>query len=266
LTTICCIRHSVFGMLFFDMLILYGIHPVLEALKKRPHAFHRIFLAHDKGSADVQQIRALAHAAHIPAALLPPHELTRLCRSEQHQGVVAEVEPVPLSALEELVAHWKQHHEKALFLILDSIQDPQNFGALIRTAYCCGAMGVIFPQDRAATVTGAVAKASAGATEHIPLCRVVNIAATIEALKKEGVWIVGTAPQSETSLYAFDFNLDVAVIIGAEGKGMRHLVARKCDFCISIPMQGELDSLNASVAGAVVLFEIMRQRQYIKKQ
>ena len=248
------------------MLTLYGIHPVLEALKKRPKAFHRVCLTHEKGSEDCRCIISTAHAARIPVSSLAPKELSRLCGSEQHQGVVAEVEPVPLLAIEELVALWKKRDEKALFLILDSLQDPQNFGSLIRTAYCCGATGIIFPKDRAAPITGAVAKASSGAIEHIPLCRVVNIAATIELLKKEGVWIVGTTPDTKTSLYEFDFNLDAAVIIGSEGKGMRHLVASKCDFCISIPMKGELDSLNASVAGAVVLFEIMRQRMANKQK
>ena len=248
------------------MLTLYGIHPVLEALKKRPKAFHRLFLSHEKGREDYRHIVSIAKASRIHTAFLPPKELSQLCGSEQHQGVVAEVEPIPLLAIEELVALWKKQDEKALFLILDSIQDPQNFGSLIRSAYCCGATGIIFPKDRAATVTGAVAKTSSGAIEYIPLCRVVNIAATLEQLKKAGVWIVGTAPETKTSLYEFDFNLDVAVIIGAEGKGMRHLVTSKCDFCISIPMKGELDSLNASVAGAVVLFEIMRQRAKSKRK
>ena len=248
------------------MLTLYGIHPVIEALKKRPKAFHRLFLSNEKGREDYRHIVSIAKASRIPTTSLPPKELSQLCGSEQHQGVVAEVEPIPLLAIEELVALWKKQDEKALFLILDSIQDPQNFGSLIRSAYCCGATGIIFPKDRAATVTGAVAKTSSGAIEHIPLCRVVNIAATLEQLKKAGVWIVGTAPETKTSLYEFDFNLDVAVIIGAEGKGMRHLVTSKCDFCISIPMKGELDSLNASVAGAVVLFEIMRQRMANKRK
>ena len=248
------------------MLTLYGIHPVLESLKKRPKAFHRLFLSHEKGREDYRHIVSIAKASRIPTASLPPKELSRLCRSEQHQGVVAEVEPAPLLVIEELITLWKKQEEKALFLILDSIQDPQNFGSLIRTAYCCGATGIIFPKDRSASITGAVAKASSGAVEHIPLCRVVNIAATVELLKREGVWIVGTAPEIKTNLYEFDFNLDVAVIIGAEGRGMRHLVTRKCDFCISIPMNGELDSLNASVAGAVVLFEIMRQRMANKRK
>jgi len=248
------------------MLTLYGIHPVLEALKKRPKAFHRLFLSHEKGREDYRHIVSIAKASRIPTASLPSKELSRLCSSEQHQGVVAEVESVSLLAIEELVTLWKKQDEKALFLILDSIHDPQNFGSLIRTSYCCGATGIIFPKDRSASITGAVAKASSGAVEHIPLCRVVNIAATVELLKREGVWIVGTAPEIKTNLYEFDFNLDVAVIIGAEGKGMRHLVTSKCDFCISIPMNGELDSLNASVAGAVVLFEIMRQRMANKRK
>ena len=136
------------------MLTLYGIHPVLEALKKRPKAFHRLFLANEKAGDDYRQIVSIANTSRIPIASISPKELSRLCNSEQHQGVAAEVEPISLLAIEELVALWKKKDEKALFLILDSIQDPQNFGSLIRSAYCCGATGVIFPKDRAATITG----------------------------------------------------------------------------------------------------------------
>jgi 23S rRNA (guanosine2251-2'-O)-methyltransferase len=242
------------------MLTLYGIHPVLEALKKRPRAFHRLFLSRESGREDFAQIVSHARAAKVNTALIPVKELAQMCRSEQHQGVVAEVEPLSLLALEDVISLWKDSSGRALFLILDSIQDPQNFGSLIRSACCCGATAVIFPRDRSATITGAVAKASAGAVEHLPLCCTVNIAAALETLKKEGVWIVGTTPRAEKSVYGFDFNLDMALVIGSEGKGMRQLIGKKCDFLLSIPMQGGLDSLNASVAGAVVLFEIMRQR------
>jgi len=244
------------------MLTIYGIHPVLEALRKRPRAFHRLFLARESGRDDFSQIVSLARAATIHTCLITAKELGQMCRSEQHQGVAAEVDPLPFAALEDLISLGKNRGEKALFLILDSIQDPQNFGSLIRSAYCCGATAVIFPKDRSASITSAVAKASSGAVEHLPLCQAVNIAATVEILKKEGVWIVGTTPRAEKSLYEFDFNLDMALIIGSEGKGMRQLVSKKCDFSISIPMKGGLDSLNASVAGAVVLFEIMRQRTH----
>ncbi len=242
--------------------MLYGIHPVLEALKKRPRAFHRLFMGRDGGGDDFKSIVSLANTSRIPVSSVPARELSQLCKSAQHQGIVAEVEPITLFSIEQLIALRKKYGEKALFLILDSIQDPQNFGSLIRTAYCCGATGVIFPQYRSASVTGAVAKASAGAVEHIPLCRVVNIASTLEVLKKDRVWIVGTAPHASGNLYEFDFNLDLALIIGGEAKGMRQLVRKKCDFLVSIPMKGELDSLNASVAGAIVMFEIMRQRLY----
>ncbi len=243
------------------MLMLYGIHPVLEALKKRPRDFHRLFMGKDRGGDDFKSIVRLANTSRIPISSVSAKELSQLCKSEQHQGIVAEVEPNTLLSIEQLIALRRKQGEKALFLILDSIQDPQNFGSLIRTAYCCGATGVIFSQDRSASITGSVAKASAGAVEHIPLCRVVNIAATIDVLKKDGVWIVGTAPRASGSIYEFDFNLDLALVIGGEAKGMRQLVRKKCDFLISIPMKGELDSLNAAVAGAVVMFEIMRQRQ-----
>jgi 23S rRNA (guanosine2251-2'-O)-methyltransferase len=247
------------------MLTLYGIHPVLEALKKRPRAFHRLFISRESGREDFTQIVSLARAAKINTALVTIKELAQMCRSEQHQGVVAEVEPLPLLTIEDVIPLWKDSGGKALFLILDSIQDPQNFGSLVRSSYCCGATAVIFPKDRSAVITGTVAKASSGAVEHLPLCQVVNIAATVEILKKEGVWIVGTTPRAEKSLYEFDFNLDMALVIGGEGKGMRQLVSKKCDFSISIPMKGGLDSLNASVAGAVVLFEIMRQRSASRK-
>jgi 23S rRNA (guanosine2251-2'-O)-methyltransferase len=242
------------------MLTLYGIHPVLEALRKRPRAFHRLFLSRESGRDDFAQIVSLARAAKINTALVPVKELAPLCRSEQHQGVVAEVEPIALLAVEEVISLWKERGGRALVLILDSIQDPQNFGSLIRSACCCGATAAIFPKDRSAAVTGAAAKASAGAVEHLPLCCTVNIAAALDILKQEGVWIVGTIPHAEQSIYSFDFNLDMALVIGSEGRGMRPLIAKKCDFSVSIPMHGGLDSLNASVAGAVVLFEIMRQR------
>jgi 23S rRNA (guanosine2251-2'-O)-methyltransferase len=241
---------------------IYGIHPVVGALKKRPKALHRLLVSRSSGGDDFKRIISAATASRIPVTTLPVKELSQLCKTEQHQGIAAEIEPFPLMFLEHALALWKKQGDKALFLVLDAIQDPQNFGSLIRTAYCCGANGVIFPQDRSASLTGAVAKASSGAIEHIPLCQVVNIASTLDMLKTEGIWIVGTAPRASSTLYEFDFNLHLALVIGGEAKGMRQLVAKKCDFSVSIPMKGEMDSLNAAVAGAVVLFEIMRQRQY----
>ena len=155
---------------------------------------------------------------------------------------------------------WKSSGEKALLLILDSIQDPQNLGSLIRTAYAAGVHGVIIPKDRAAEVSPSVAKASAGAVEHTLIARVTNIASTIEQLKKAGIWVVGIEADSPQDIYSFDMDRDIAIVIGSEGKGMRRLVRETCDACLSIHMKGKISSLNASVAGGIALFEVMRNR------
>ena len=242
---------------------IYGIHPVLEALQKRPQAFQRILLAKQNLVGPLKQIASLAKRAGIRTSYEIPKNIFRLTRSEHHQGVAAEVEPFPLMDFETLISTYKNRAEKAFFVVLDSIQDPHNFGSLLRSAACSKVQAVIFPKDRSVRLTGSVAKASAGAIEHLPLCRVVNIAATLARLKQEGIWIVGTLPNCEKNIYEFDFDLDLALVIGSEEKGIRPLVQIKCDFLVSIPMQGTLDSLNASVAGAVVLFEALRQRQKI---
>ncbi|MEI6125216.1 MAG: 23S rRNA (guanosine(2251)-2'-O)-methyltransferase RlmB [Pseudomonadota bacterium] len=241
---------------------LYGIHPVLEALKKRPRAFHRIILAKQREEGSLREIAARAETSSIRLQYDALANLTRLASSEQHQGVVAEVEPFPLADCEMIIAGLISRQEAVFFLVLDSIQDPHNFGALIRSAVCSGVQAVLFPKDRSAQLTGSVAKASAGAIEHTALCRVVNIAAALESLKKNNIWIVGTAPRSRQTIYEFDFNLNMALVIGSEGKGMRQLIEKKCDFPLSIPLEAGFDSLNASAAGAVVLFEALRQRKY----
>jgi 23S rRNA (guanosine2251-2'-O)-methyltransferase len=239
---------------------IYGIHPVLEALKHRPRAVHRIILARQRDESAVRPVIELAKKAHIKIDHEQAAHLDRLAGSEQHQGVVAEAEPYPVWDLDAALAKCRKESAPPLLLVLDSIQDPHNFGALIRSAVCAGAQSVIFPKDRSAPLTATVGKASAGAVEHIPLCRVTNIAATLAQLKEENIWVVGTSARAETSLYRFDFNRPLALVIGSEGRGMRPLVEKTCDLCVSIPLQAGFDSLNASTAGAVVLFEAMRQR------
>jgi len=238
---------------------LYGIHPVLEVLKKRPRAVHEILLSRQREEGALKEVLACADASRIQLRRESPQALSRITATEQHQGVAARVEPFPLADLE--AALGSGGDEKKFILVLDSIQDPHNAGALIRSAVCSGVQAVVFPKDRSAPLSGATAKAAAGALEHIPLCRVVNIAATLDRMKDAGIWIAGTSPRSPQSIYAFDFNLDLALVIGSEGKGMRQLVERKCDFRLAVPLRGPLDSLNASAAGAVILFEAMRQRR-----
>ncbi len=210
----------------------------------------------------MRNIRELAAQARIEVRREAAKNLSHFCRSEHHQGVVAEVEPFPLVDAVTLVSRCRAQGESVLLLVLDSIQDPQNFGALLRSAVCSGVQGVVFPQDRSAKLSATVAKASAGAIEHVHLCRVVNIANTLDGLKKEGVWIAGLFPGGSKTIYEIDYTLDLALVIGNEEKGIRSLVGKKCDFSLSIPLQGGFDSLNASVAGAVVMFEAMRQRRY----
>lgn len=241
---------------------IYGIHPVLEALKKRPRAVHRLLVARQREEGGLREILGLAKQARIKIKTVQLHELARCAGSEQHQGIAADAEPYPLADVSRVLSACEKTGEAPLLLVLDSVQDPHNFGALIRSAVCAGCHGVIFARDRSAGPTAAAAKASAGALEHLPLCRVTNIAATLDDLKKHGIWIAGASPRAQASIYRFDFTTSLAVVIGGEGRGMRQLVEKKCDFTVSIPLQAGFESLNASAAGAVILFEAARQRKY----
>ncbi len=246
------------------MLTLYGIHPVLEALKKRPRAVKSIHLARQGSDESLTQVRELAQKHGIGLRAVTQQELIQLTGSSQHQGIAAQAEPFPLSDIDDVIMRARRKNERCFFLVLDCVQDPQNTGSLIRSAVCCGAQAVIFPKDRAAGLTPAVAKASAGAIEHISLCRVVNIAQTLDTLRSSDIWVAGTVPEAGQSIYGFDFKRDLALVIGAEGPGMRRLVREKCDALLSIPMPGGFESLNASIAGAVVMFEALRQTQSTK--
>lgn len=243
------------------MMIIYGIHPVREALHTRPHEFRRIFLSKKKPDAAVQTLLDKARQYKIPVAAETNEGLDRLSRHQNHQGVAAEVSEFPMADLQDILDEPLPADKKKTFLVADSIQDPHNFGAIIRSAVCSGVDAVIFAKDRACPVTAAVAKASAGAVEHIRLCRVVNIAAAMETLKKNGVWIIGLDAAASETIYGFDFNRNLAVVIGNEEKGIRALVKHRCDILLSIPMSGPVASLNASASASVVLFEMVRQRR-----
>ncbi len=239
---------------------IFGIHPVLEAIKKRPQSIHRILLAKEPLKKNLQMVLSLSRKHGIHVHYDTQKNIARLAGSSQHQGIVAETDPFPLVGLDDLISIYTGKKTPVFFLILDCLQDPHNFGSLIRSGLCSGAQAVIFPKDRAAPLTATVAKASAGAVEHVSLCRVVNIASAMDVLKKHGIWVIGTTPSAGKNIYEFDFSTDTAVVIGSEEKGMRPLTHKKCDNLISIPILPPLDSLNASVAGAVVMFEVMRQR------
>ncbi len=240
--------------------IIYGIHPVQEALKSSHFQIERILIGTQKPSPQIQSILDLANQRKIPVTLTATESLERMTQSGVHQNVVAFVKETPYTGVEEILSNWKKSGAKALLLILDGIQDPQNLGSLIRTALGCGAHGIVIPKDRSVGITPVVVKASAGAVAHLPIARVVNIAATIEALKREEIWVYGASGEAKDLLYQLDLDLDLAIVVGAEGKGIRPLVKKKCDRLFAIPMKGPVSSFNASVSGGMILYEAMRQR------
>ncbi len=240
--------------------IIYGIHPVKEALKSSHLQIEKILIGTQTLSLQLQSILDLASERNIPVTFTDTESLERTTKGGVHQNVVGLVKETPYADVAEILSDWKKSGAKALLLILDGIQDPQNFGSLIRTALGCGVHGIIIPRDRSVGVTPVVVKASAGAVAHLPIARVVNIAATIEALKREGIWVFGASGEAKDLIYQLDLDIDLAVVVGAEGKGIRPLVKKKCDRLFSIPMKGPVSSFNASISGGMILYEVMRQR------
>jgi 23S rRNA (guanosine2251-2'-O)-methyltransferase len=236
-------------------MVIYGINPVLEALKTGRVREVRV----DAAQRDrAREVRAAAEARRVPVRPVPAQDLDRAARGGVHQGVVADVEDAPACSVQDLVAAARG---PALIVVLDGIEDPHNVGAILRTVDAAGAHGVVRQERHAARLDGAAAKASAGAVAHVRVATVVNIARAIGELKEAGVWTVGLAAEAGESYDQIDFTLPTALVLGAEGQGLRRLVRESCDRLASIPMRGQVDSLNVSAAAAVVLFEAVRQRR-----
>lgn len=238
--------------------ILWGKHAVLEALKgERP--VNKVWLL--RGLEDARFVGSIRRLAREKGAVLQEVERGKLdeLAPSTHQGVVASLAPVSYADFDELVER-ARGQEHPLVLVLDGIEDPHNLGALIRTAGAAGAHGVVIPRRRAVGLTGVVAKAAAGALEHVPVARVSNLPQALEKLKKAGFWIVGADQDAPKLAYEVDLKVPLAIVIGAEGSGISRLVAEKCDMMVRFPMEGAVPSLNASVAGALLLFEAVRQR------
>ncbi len=244
--------------------IIYGIHPVFEALAAEKRTFYDLFQMQGKNNRRTDEITARAEAAGIAVHVLSRQKLAALCGADTHQGMAARVSPCPLLSLNEILsnasASTSADTSAGFLLILDNIVDPYNLGALIRSALCTGVTGVVIPRDRSAPPSPAVSKASAGALEHICLASVVNLATTLKELKKHGYWIIGLDMGGGQSIYENDFTGNIVLVVGGEGTGIRPLVKQHCDFLRSIPQTGPVSSLNASVAGAVAMYEVYRQR------
>jgi 23S rRNA (guanosine2251-2'-O)-methyltransferase len=240
--------------------LLYGIHPVFEALAAGRRRVYEIYLDKEKTSSRLTQIESMAEARDVLKKRIGPGDFKALTGTIGHQGAVAVVGPYPQVTVQDILQAGQGEDGKHFLLMLDNIQDPQNLGAIIRTALCVGIHGVIVPQDRSASPTPAVSKASAGALEHIRLVRVTNLVQTIKHCKTSGLWVMGLQKDAVQSIYSADLSGSIALVLGGEQKGIRRLVKKKCDFLVSIPQQGVLNSLNASVAAAVAMYEAFRQR------
>jgi 23S rRNA (guanosine2251-2'-O)-methyltransferase len=235
-------------------MLIYGINPVLEAL--RVGRVKELRVSERAGGRAIEAVK-LAERDRILVRRVTPGELDRLTRGGVHQGIAAELVPIDRYDVADLV---REAHDTPLIVVLDGIEDPHNVGAILRTADAAGADGVIRQSRRAASLDGVAAKASAGAVSHVKIADVVNIARALVELKEAGIWTVGLAGDSAKHLDQVDLTVPTALVLGAEGKGLRRLVRDRCDWLASIPMKGHVQSLNVSVAAGIALFEVVRQR------
>lgn len=238
---------------------IYGRRAVTEALRSSPERMNKLFIAQGARGEVIAEIRDLAKRNRVVTKVLPKRALERYAPGAAHQGVVASMAPVRYADADDLVQPYPDG-KPALVVLLDGITDPQNFGAILRTAEAVGATGVMIPRHRSASLTSVVAKHSAGASQFVPVARVPNIVPIIERLKENGLQVVGTMGEAQATIYDADLTQPIAVVIGSEGAGLRPLVQKKCDLLARIPMRGKITSLNASAAAAVVLYEALRQR------
>ena len=243
-----------------DRSLIYGIHPLHEALVAGRREFRAVYVSKTRRAKGVEPVLRRARQQKIPVHVKDPNYFKSRLGDVVHQGVAAHVGELPLADEQAILKKAEKANELPLLLALDGIVDPQNLGSIVRTALALGVHGVVFPKARAAPLSPAVSKASAGAMEHMLFARVPNLVAALKGLKKAGLWVVGAHPGSKTLLNQADFTVGLAVVMGGEGKGVRPLVRKTCDYLVSIPQSRGVDSLNAAVAGAIVMYEIARQR------
>jgi 23S rRNA (guanosine2251-2'-O)-methyltransferase len=240
--------------------LLHGINPIREALKGLRRKPLELLVRQAAANPRVEELVAAARAVGIPVRDVPRDEFDRLTGSSHHQGIALRVEPLPRVSFEELLARTVTV-EQPVWLALDGITDPHNFGAILRNADAAGCLGVLVPKDRSCPLNATVAKTSAGAVDSIPVCQVTNLSRALEQFKEKGYWVYGLAgDEGAQSLYEADLQGPVVIVVGAEGKGLRPNVRRHCDLLLAIPMLGQVASLNASVASGVALYEAFRQR------
>lgn len=244
-----------------DSRFVWGVNPVLEALRAHPEQMEQLYVAEGSlGARAASEIFSRARETGVRVQKVPREKLHKLAEGGVHQGVVAELKAFDYAELEDLLEAAEASGRPALIVALDGVQDPHNFGAILRSAHALGAHGVVIPKDRSVGVTGVVAKASAGAIEHCPVARVTNLSRALEELKKAGLWIAAADPDSKEDLWTANLDGPICLVVGAEGPGIREGVLSHCDFKLRIPMEGNVASLNASVSASILLYEVARQR------
>ena len=240
--------------------IIEGRNAVTEALRSGT-AIDKVYLAKGETDRTLSRIAADAKKAGAVVVEADRRKLDAMSLTHSHQGIIAVAAVRAYATVEDILSIAEARGEKPLLVVCDEISDPHNLGAILRTAECAGAHGLIIPKRRSAGLTAIVGKTSAGAVSYLPVARVANLTSALKDLKKQGVWIFGTAAGASTDLYSADLKGPAAIVIGSEGDGMSRLVAENCDFLVSIPMKGHISSLNASAAAAILLYEAVRQRR-----
>ena len=241
---------------------IFGLHAVKQVLENSPETILSAWVQESIQSESVSLIHELLNKLGISTQTVPRNTLDRMVKNQNHQGVILEIRKVAKKTEHDLDGVLEQNQDSTpLYLILDSVQDPHNLGACIRTADAAGVTAVIIPNDRAASINETVRKVASGAVENVTVISVVNLVRAIKKIKEAGVWVVGTAGDAEQSIYDLDLKIPTAVVMGGEGKGMRNSVQKECDYVASLPINGQVESLNVSVAAGVVLYEVIRQRR-----
>ncbi len=241
---------------------IFGLHVVKQTLANAPETVLNAWVQESIESETMHSIQTALKNLRVSIQSVPRLTLSKMVKNQNHQGVILEVRTAARKTEHDLDDVLAQHRDsKPLYLVLDSIQDPHNLGACIRTAAAVGVTAVIIPNDRAAGINETVHKVASGAVENVMVIRVVNLVRALKKIKKSGVWVVGTAGNAEQSIYDLDLNIPTAIVMGSEAKGMRDSIQKECDYTVALPIYGPVESLNVSVAAGVVLYEVARQRR-----
>jgi len=240
---------------------IQGKRSVEEAIQANRH-IEKIYIAKGSSKKRIESLLKQASRRKIPCYWVPREQLDQIAKQRNHQGILAQVEAYEYATLEECLQRAKVLEEDPFFLLLDGVEDPHNFGSILRTAEATGVHGVVIPKNRAVGLTSTVAKTSAGAIEYVPVVRVTNLKRTADWLKEMGFWIIGSDGNAEQAYLEVDYRFPLALVIGNEGKGISRLMKEKCDFLVKLPMKGHMTSLNASVAAGILMYEVVRSRNF----